>query len=453
VVAGRSSRGTGTTSSGKPQQAPVADSSKCLPGFAQLHDLLHPLATGPRYCRLISRWQEFCGISRAGKPTYPVVHLYFQLSSALGSEVFFLFPVVVWLAYPLATPLITCLGCTLPLGQLVKDMCHLPRPPRIYNYTTDDTGTGSESTCAVKGPKGPKGDKGALQQVQGVIHKLEGDFNTEYGMPSTHAMSGALSFCVLRILSHLSSCAAGGPGVDGQVFLLGLPVGHALVGIAITASVCCSRLYMGVHSLLDITAGLSLAATAQYALSRYEQTISAFVYQDARGLWVPPLACAAFILFYPRVTHAWSASYSTASELFGLWLGISLSVHLAENLLPAVAEDLRAASMVADSCRSDVGVAQPEFWMLVCRLALGGVLVAIGRTAAKNFFFATFAFCQRVGLSAPVPAAQRLDTEGQPVPARRAYAVEIPARIATMVATCMLCVLGVPLLWRLLSMV
>ena len=91
----------------KPLEAPSPDSSRCLPGFAQLHDLLHPLATGPAYCRLISRWQAFCGISSEGKPTNPVVHLYFQLASALGSEAFFLFPALVWLAYPVATPLVT----------------------------------------------------------------------------------------------------------------------------------------------------------------------------------------------------------------------------------------------------------------------------------------------------------------------------------------------------------
>ena len=146
-----------------------------------------------------------------------------------------------------------------------------------------------------------------------------------------------------------------------------------------------------------------------------------------------------------------SSIYRTLSPT--IFFFFSLSLTHTHRYLPIVAKDLKAASLVGDSCRGDVGVAQPAFVILLARLVIGGALVAVGRTALKHFFFSFFAYLQRSGLSARVPKAQLLDTEGQVVPARRAYAVEIPARISTLVATSLLCVVAVPTVWRQLGLV
>jgi membrane-associated phospholipid phosphatase len=398
-------------------EAITNSSSRCLPGFKELHKFLYPFVTGPKFNLAIMKWQRYCGLDEEGNPGSTLVHFYMKFASTLGDEAFYLFPLLVWCAYPLAGPFVTCMGCILPLGQFVKDMMHLPRPPKVFKYIEN----GKENT--------------------GSICKLEEAFATEYGLPSTHAMSGSLSFCVLRTLISLQSCEI--LNREGMT-IFGLPWQGSIICILIIVSVCCSRLYMGVHSLCDIVAGLFISMCMQTLISAYEPELSTFVFSSDLGIFVAPLVTVVFLLFYPRVQHAWSASYSTASELFGLWVGMSISMWTANVLMPQVGIDLRKFSLIHDSCSSLETVSiEPKTMML--RLLSGCVVVGVARTLAKNIYFPLFLWLHSIGAVAQMQ--HRVDTEGKAVPLRRAYSVEIPARIFTLVTTSMVCVVGVPLMW------
>ncbi|CAG7731341.1 unnamed protein product [Allacma fusca] len=78
------------------------------------------------------------------------------------------------------------------------------------------------------------------------VIRLEKKWELEYGMPSTHAMTGAaVPFSILIF----TSCRYEYP------FLLGV-----FFSLLWCALVCSSRIYLGMHSVLDVVAGLSLVA-------------------------------------------------------------------------------------------------------------------------------------------------------------------------------------------------
>lgn len=81
------------------------------------------------------------------------------------------------------------------------------------------------------------------------VEKLESDYENEYGMPSTHAVSSFTLPVVIAVLLNWTSVQ------QGQYGDLLVPVGIALF---FTVLVCFSRLYLGVHSPADLCGGILL---------------------------------------------------------------------------------------------------------------------------------------------------------------------------------------------------
>ena len=142
------------------------------------------------------------------------------------------------------------------------------------------------------------------------IAKLENHFSTEYGLPSTHAMSGSLIFVILSKMRKLGLLSDHGP-----YYIL-------IVGSFVTLSCALSRLYMGVHSIYDVIFGLLLVGILQsFILIPYGEYMDAFLYQNEYGIIATLLVLLWFITLYPK-TSPWSASWGTACQLFGVWLGV-----------------------------------------------------------------------------------------------------------------------------------
>ncbi len=401
---------------------------KVLPLLRPIHRFLYPRVTDSRFCAYVMRWQRLCGIHSNGNITNPVLHAYFCLASMLGDEIFYLFPLLVWLAFPLALSVTINMGILLPLGQLFKDLLHLPRPPRTFSYAGK----------------------------QEIIVKLENAYGTEYGMPSTHAMSGSLIFCVMHAIYRMQGCIL---EKETPAFLmLGVPAHWAALGAFVTLSVCASRLYMGVHSVADLFVGLCLSGFVQWLMlgCGLEQRLSSLLYNSTYGPLFPLLAILLFVKFYPATTP-WSKSYATASELFGLSTALSVSYWVALRRLPQIGVFLVQTSIVTDYCSpTALQAGNPknfiEWRSLGARLALGGALTAATRLVAKHFFTVVLVRLVRLGWTV-VPSAQEIDTEGKLVPLEKSYVVEPPRRILGLLCTVSMCVLGVPMLWAKLGMV
>ncbi|XP_076590856.1 sphingosine-1-phosphate phosphatase 2 isoform X2 [Chaetodon auriga] len=140
-------------------------------------------------------------------PQYEVrnwlLHFLFLFSAGLGHEIFYItcLPCVHWSVDPfLCRRLVNMWAVVMYVGQVMKDMLKLPRPPSP------------------------------------PVVKLETRVDAEYGLPSTHAMAAtAISFTLL-----LSA-----PSRIQFQFEVGL-----LIAATLSSLVCLSRLYTGMHSVL-----------------------------------------------------------------------------------------------------------------------------------------------------------------------------------------------------------
>ncbi|KAK3723607.1 hypothetical protein QZH41_019320 [Actinostola sp. cb2023] len=142
----------------------------------------------------------------------PFWHAVFMLGSTLGNEVFYItfFPFLFWnIDEYIARRLVFLWALLLYCGQCAKDIIQWPRPP-----------------CP-------------------PVIAVEKRYQWEYGMPSTHAMVGALIPFTLVFYSY-------------DRYQYPLPLGIAFI-VCWCLLVCSSRMYMGMHSLQDVIAGLILA--------------------------------------------------------------------------------------------------------------------------------------------------------------------------------------------------
>jgi len=139
-------------------------------------------------------------------------HALFILGSTLGNEIFYItfFPFMFWnIDEYIARRLVFMWALLMYCGQSAKDVIQWPRPP-----------------CP-------------------PVIAVEKRYQWEYGMPSTHAMVGVLiPFCIVYY--------------SYDRYQYPLPVGVVFL-VCWCLLVCSSRMYLGMHSLQDIIAGLVFA--------------------------------------------------------------------------------------------------------------------------------------------------------------------------------------------------
>ncbi|XP_077813838.1 sphingosine-1-phosphate phosphatase 2 isoform X2 [Macaca mulatta] len=137
----------------------------------------------------------------------------FQISAALGQEVFYItfLPFTHWNIDPyLSRRLIIIWVLVMYIGQVAKDILKWPRPSSP------------------------------------PVVKLEKRLIAEYGMPSTHAMAAtAIAFTLL--ISTMDRYQ--------YPFVLGL-----VMAVVFSTLVCLSRLYTGMHTVLDVLGGVLITA-------------------------------------------------------------------------------------------------------------------------------------------------------------------------------------------------
>ena len=210
----------------------------------------------------------------------------FRFAASLGYEIFYatFFPIWFWnVDGAVGRRFILLWAIIMYTGQALKDVIKWPRP-----------------TCP-------------------PVVLMEPEYAMEYGMPSTHAMVGfSLPFSIVIFTANRYDYP--------------LWIGVLIAGIWCIL-VCGSRLYLGMHSLLDIVAGLLLAGSMMAILlpvidwldhlhltSRYSPI---FLFTGLIGM----------ALFYPK-SERWSPARGDtnviigagAGILFGSWLNYQLGI-------------------------------------------------------------------------------------------------------------------------------
>ncbi|XP_064159438.1 sphingosine-1-phosphate phosphatase 2 [Anguilla rostrata] len=221
-------------------------------------------------------------------PQYQVrnVLLYylFLVSAGLGQEVFYIsfLPCIHWNLDPfLCRRLVNMWTVVMYIGQVLKDMLKMPRP------------------------------------LSPPVVKLETRVNAEYGMPSTHAMAAtAIFFTFLFSATHRFQFQ----------FESGL-----LLAVVLSALVCLSRLYTGMHSALDVIGGALISVLLMLL------TYPAWDAFDRLQLTSPLSPVVSVVLpfllsySYPELDH-YSTTRGDTTTILGVGAGCSAGYWVNEQL-------------------------------------------------------------------------------------------------------------------------
>ncbi|XP_029026420.1 sphingosine-1-phosphate phosphatase 2 isoform X2 [Betta splendens] len=216
-----------------------------------------------------------------------LLHFLFLFSAGLGHEVFYItcLPCLHWHLDPfLCRRLVNMWAVVMYVGQVMKDVLKLPRP------------------------RSPP------------VVKLEMRVNAEYGLPSTHAMAAtAISFTLL-----LSA-----PPRIQFPFELGL-----LVAATLSSLVCLSRLYTGMHSVLDVISGALISAAILLLTYPYWDAFDRFQLSSAASPVVGLVLPLVLSYTYPELDH-YSTTRGDTTTILGAAAGCSVGYWVDHQLGPA----------------------------------------------------------------------------------------------------------------------
>lgn len=240
------------------------------------------------------------------------------------------------------------------------------------------------------------------------IKKLETHYGTEYGMPSTHTMAGFLPLTVfLRLFKR-------GFSVPALVWVA--CIWHIL-------SVALSRLYMGVHSIVDLLSGAVLAALCTYAIHSAGDSLDEFLYLSPESIYLWIMLISFFIVHYPS-TEPWSASTCTACQIFGLTAGLGTAVWYSHTYFPKSWEILLENSVLKTieggttfhAITLLLRVLSASVVTLIVKTLSKMVLNPICLTIFKRYFYGTYN-----------PKLMK-DSSGNEIAIEKLYPVEISVR-------------------------
>ncbi|XP_029966292.1 sphingosine-1-phosphate phosphatase 1-like [Salarias fasciatus] len=257
----------------------------------------------------------------------------FTFGTELGNEMFFIvfFPFVFWNIDPLVSRrLIVVWAWNLFVGQSTKDMVRWSRP------------------------------------ASPPVVKVEVFYNSEYSMPSTHAMTGtAIPFC-LFMLTY---------GRWQYSFLFGFSV-----ALSWSVLVCVSRVYMGMHSILEVITGFLYSLLILAFFHPILDKIDTFYMTEASA----PLAIVVSHVSLGLVAFSldsWSTSRGDTAQALGTGAGAALASHVNYQLglladpplssLPLALPAITAGLLLRSLLRFFIGVAV----LLLTRMAMKSVTI------------------------------------------------------------------------------
>jgi sphingosine-1-phosphate phosphatase 1 len=222
--------------------------------------------------------QKLLGL-HSKNPSKIITYLMY-LGSALGDEAMFasFLPFLYWnIDHQLGRHEVLVWAVLLYVGQVIKDMFCLPRP-----------------------------------SAPPVI-QLEKHYSTEYGLPSTHAMT---SIALSNYLFFYTYNYYHYPWIYGFI-----------VVVSWVFLTCISRLYLGVHSVIDVYIGLALGFSLCFGAMQLCPSIDHYVLQHD-NYYVPVTILGIIIgmlLLYPRNRKMWSSSFGDTTRVVGVACGCLLA--------------------------------------------------------------------------------------------------------------------------------
>jgi membrane-associated phospholipid phosphatase len=255
-----------------------------------------------------------------------------KISSEFGNEPYYaLWATSTAIFFPIhmSLPLLFLWGFGMYCGQYLKDNLRLPRPGLTAPIDT--------AASAAKPTTHPS--ETALVPCVPRVVRLETHYAAEFGFPSTHAL-GALSLPLCSVLT-----AAASPDTAAA---LNTALGRAWLALQLWWLLLTpvSRLYLGVHSLLDIAAGAAMGVLLAIPVYLFRAALAAAL-AEVPGAVALLGAAAAALWVYPR-TDRWTNALGDTALILGTMSGACLGIALRAS---SAAPEAGAAGTLANAVR------------------------------------------------------------------------------------------------------
>ncbi|XP_054827810.1 sphingosine-1-phosphate phosphatase 1 [Eublepharis macularius] len=254
----------------------------------------------------------------------------FTLGTELGNELFYIlfFPFCIWNVDAwIGRRVIIIWVWVMYLGQCTKDIIRWPRP------------------------------------ASPPVVKLEVFYNSEYSMPSTHAMAGTAIPLTLLLLSY---------GRWQYPVLYGL-----VLAVCWCLLVCFSRVYMGMHSILDVIAGFFYAILILAVFLPVVDLVDSF---NLTFKYAPLIIISLHLALgiFSFTLDTWSTSRGDTAQILGCGAGVACGSHV--NYL---------LKFVSDPSPEALPFTVPSLTVTalgkcMLRLLIGVVILLLTKTAMKK---------------------------------------------------------------------
>ncbi|KDD74787.1 hypothetical protein H632_c1074p0, partial [Helicosporidium sp. ATCC 50920] len=197
-------------------------------------------------------------------------------------------PAIFWAGLPeLGMQLVTLMALSLYVGNAIKDLVCAPRPMALR----------------------PRRGAPRVRLLGRAFEEAELNAR-EYGLPSSHAMNSVcFNFYVVWYLLDRGLLASSTAGVLYSAVLVWV------LWIAV------SRLYLGLHTPVDILAGALAGLTVVNSFAALERSLTAFSVARPCATWVALAACTLLLRLHPRPL-VYTPSYEYSTSFLGVFFGM-----------------------------------------------------------------------------------------------------------------------------------
>ncbi|KAG5890598.1 hypothetical protein JTB14_005115 [Gonioctena quinquepunctata] len=194
------------------------------------------------------------------------------------------------------------------------------------------------------------------------VVQLQNKWALEYGMPSTHAMvavSMPFSFFMFTLSRYQYS----------------VPIGLC-IAILWCSLICMSRLYLGMHTVLDIIVGLALAVFIMCALVPWVDYLDNYLLTSPTAPLLLLVSSILMIVYYPN-SGKWTPTRGDTTMILSVCVGLHIGAWL----------NYQMGSMTPTELVAPYVIMWPSYTMLGCmllRTIIGFIFVLLTKKACKK---------------------------------------------------------------------
>ncbi|XP_076766245.1 sphingosine-1-phosphate phosphatase 2 [Xylocopa sonorina] len=195
--------------------------------------------------------------------------------------------------------------------------------------------------------------------------RLQSKWSEEYGMPSTHAMIGiSIPFSVVLFTMNR--------------YIYPVSIGWT-IAILWCVLVCMSRLYLGMHTILDILAGIILAVALMIPLIPLVDNTDYYILSNIWAVAILIAISIVVIIYYP-CSKKWTPTRGDTTMVVSVTTGVHLGAWLNYN----------TGAMLAPTISPPYHIIWPSYSMFGCmilRTILGFSCILVIRSGCKSLSY------------------------------------------------------------------